>query len=259
MAVLSLPEPAPVTLEGRVILVTGAGGGLGRVAARACAGSGAQVILLDNNIPAIEAVYDEIMTLKPAAEPALFPMDLASAGPEHYQQLSQTIAQHYGKLDGLLHSAACLEFLEPLACTAAERWFRSLNVNLNAPFLLTQALLSLLQTSGQGSVVFTSDSSARESRAYWGAYGVSKIGVEALAGILAQEWEANGKIRFNILVPGPVSSPIRHRAFPAENKKNLTQANSLVKLYVYLLGPESSHLTGQTFIFQDEDHVLRSR
>ncbi len=259
MAVLTLPTPAADTLAGRVIVITGAAGVLGKVAAKACAASGAKVVLLDKNIPALESVYDEIQAEVPNAQPAIFPLDLLGATPEHYQQLAQTLEEHYGKLDGLLHNAALLEFLEPIACLAPERWFSSLQVNFNAPFLLTRNLLPLLQKSEEASIVFTSDSSARKSQAYWGAYGVSKVALESFARILAQEWQANGKLRSNILIPGPVRTPLRHRAFPAESKKDLPDANSLVKLYVYLFSSQSREMTGETFIFQDEDHVLRSR
>lgn len=259
MAVLTLPTPAGDTLAGRVIVITGAAGVLGKVAAKACAASGAQVVLLDKHIPGLESLYDEIQAEFPESRPAIFPLDLLGATPAHYQQLAQTLKEHYGKVDGLLHNAATLDFLEPVACLEPERWFSSLQVNLNAPYLLSRSLLPLLQKSEDASIVFTSDASARQNKAYWGAYGVSKVALEAFAKILAQEWQANGKIRSNILIPGPVRSPLRHRAFPAESKKDLTDPNSLVKLYVYLLSSQSREMSGETFIFQDEDHVLRSR
>jgi len=255
---LPLPREVAGKLEERVVLITGAAGALGSVAAHACAEAGASVILLDKNVAGLEALRDDILARTPGARLALFPMDLAGAMPEHYRQLAETLAGHYPSLDGLLHNAAHLEYLEPFACQTPQRWFQSLQVNLNAPFLLTQSLLPLLRKSRDASVVFTSDSSAREPKAYWGAYGVSKAGVESLAKILAAEWEAGDRLRANILVPGPVRTPVRYRAFPGESEKDLTAPHSLAKLYVYLLGPASRDWSGQTFIFQDDEYVLRT-
>ncbi len=254
---LPLPLPAPDTLAGRSILITGAAGAMGRVATEACLGAGAEVILLDRNVAALETLRDEILARHPGAALALLPFDLAGAGPEHYRELATTLERHTPCLDGLLHSAAHLDHLEPLACLPPERWFQSLQVNLHAPYLLVHHLLPLLQRSDDASVVFTSDSSARRAEAYWGAYGVSKVAVEALARILGREWQVSPHLRANVLVPGPVASPMRHRAFPG-TEKDLTGPHSLAKLYVYLLGPESRDHSGQVFTFQDENHVLRS-
>lgn len=255
---LSLPEPAADTLAGRALLITGAAGALGRVAAKACAAAGGRVILLDKNVPGLEALRDEILTAWPNADLALFPMDLAGATLEHYRQLAKTLGRYTPALHGILHNAAHLDFLEPLDCLAPERWFSSLQVNLNAPYLLIWALLPLLKASRDASVVFTSDSSARQANAYWGAYGVAKVGLEALARILAEEWESSGTLRVHILVPGPVRTPIRCRAFPGETENRLTSPKSLAKLYVYLLGPASRGQSGYTYFYQDEWHVLRS-
>ncbi len=256
---LRLPEPASDALAGRTFLITGAAGALGRVAALACAAAGGRLILLDKDVPGLEALRDEILTRHPDADLGLFPMDLGGAGPPHYQQLVETLSCYTSSLHGLLHNAACLEFLEPLDCLAPERWFRTLQVNLNAPYLLTWALLPLLKASRDASVVFTSDSIARHAHAYWGAYAVSKVGLEALAKILAAEWEASDILRANVLVPGKVATPIYRRAFVEDVDERLTQPQSLAKLYVYLLGAASRGQSGYTYFYQDEQHVLRSR
>ncbi len=257
MEALTLPDPEPTTLAGRTILITGAAGALGKVAVQACLTSGARVILLDRDVPALERLRDEILAHRPEADVGLFPLDLLGASPDHYRQLAAVLADRYPALDGLLHSAAHLGFLEPMACLTPQRWFESLQVNLNAPYLLVHHLLPLLQRSEDASVVFTSDSSARRAEAYWGAYGVAKVALEALARILGREWQVSGNLRANVLVPGPVESPIRRRAFPG-TENDLTCPQSLVKLYVYLLGPASRPYSGQVFTFRDERHVLRS-
>jgi NAD(P)-dependent dehydrogenase (short-subunit alcohol dehydrogenase family) len=195
-------------------------------------------------------VYDEILTHR-YPEPALYPIDFAGATEQDYQELARTIDREFGVLHGLLHSAAAFAPLGPVSDIEAREWCSVLNVNLSAPFILTQALLGLLQQSGDGSIVFTSDSSARKATAYWGAYGVSKIALEGFAGILADELESAAKARVNILIPGPVDSPLRNRAFPAESPKRRVDAESLEKLYIHLLGPGSRGQNGQFFKARD--------
>jgi NAD(P)-dependent dehydrogenase (short-subunit alcohol dehydrogenase family) len=258
MQPLIVPEPEENALVGRAFLITGACGTLGRVAAQACALAGGKVILLDKDVAGLEALRDEILTQLPAAELALFPMDLAGAMPEHYLKLAETLKSYTSALHGIVHHAVHLEFLEPLACLPPQRWFRSLQVNLHAPYLLTWALFPLLKASEDAVVIFTSDSAARQANAYWGAYGVSKVGLEALARILAEEWESSSLLRVHVLVPGAIASPIRRLAFPGA-EESLTPPQSLAKLYVYLLGPASRGESGYTYFHQGEGDVLRSR
>jgi len=231
-------------LTNQVFLITGAGGGLGGVAALTLARSGAHVILLDKRMAGLEAVYDAIVAER-APEPILYPFDLAGASENDYQELADRIEAKYGSLQGILHSAVEFSSFVPLALTGTKDWGHTLNVNLNGPFLLNRVLLPVLQKSDHASIVVTSDSSARNAPAYFGAYGVSKIALEGMARILAEEWESSGKIRVNILVPGPVDSPLRKRAYPAEDKTRLPSMDSLAPVYLYLFGPQSLGVTGQ--------------
>lgn len=234
-----------MSLTGQTILITGAAGGLGATAALALAGQGATIILLDRNVPRLEDVYDRIVDCG-APEPAIYPFDLAGANEDQYNELARIVGDKYGALQGLLHSAAELGTQGPIATQPTASWGHTLNVNLNAAFLLTRVLLPVLQKSAQASVVFTSDSSVRNARAYAGAYGVAKIALEGLARILAEELEAARKIRVNTLIPGPVNSPMRNRIYPGEDKNSLADMNSLEAVYVYLFGPESIGVTGQS-------------
>ncbi|MDP2901849.1 MAG: SDR family NAD(P)-dependent oxidoreductase [Methylovulum sp.] len=231
-------------LKDNVILITGAGGGLGATAAQALAKHGAHIILLDKNIAKLEAVYDAVVAAN-APAPIMYPFDLAGANENDYQELADRIDEKYGALQGLLHSAVEFTAFTPIAQTSTKDWGHTLNVNLNAPFLLSRVLLPVLQKSPQASIVFTSDSSARVAKAYTGAYGVSKIALEGLAKILAEELEAACKIRVNTLIPGPVDSPLRKRAYPAEDKTRLPAMASLASVYLYLFGPQSIGVTGQ--------------
>lgn len=232
-------------LSNQVILITGAGGGLGSTAALALATHGAHIILLDKNLAKLEAVYDAILMVK-APEPIIYPFDLAGANEQEYQELADRIEQKYGALQGLLHSAVEFSSFTPVANHNISDWGHTLNVNLNGPFLLCRVLLPILNKSEHASIVFTSDSSARKASAFSGAYGVSKIAMEGLAKILAEELEAFGKIRVNTLIPGPTDSPLRKRAYPAEDKSRFPAMKSLAPVYLYLFGSESIGITGKT-------------
>jgi NAD(P)-dependent dehydrogenase (short-subunit alcohol dehydrogenase family) len=232
-------------LTKHTILMTGAGGGLGGTAALALAKHGADVILLDKSIPKLESVYDAIVAAN-GKEPMLYPFDLAGATENDYQELAERINDQYGSLQGLLHSAVEFSAFTPIAMHSTKDWGHTLNVNLNAPFILTRVLLPVLQKSKHASIVFTSDSSARHTPAYSGAYGVSKIALEGLAKILTEELEAQQQIRVNTLIPGPVDSPLRKRAYPAEDKSKLPALSSLEAVYLYLFGAQSLGISGQT-------------
>jgi NAD(P)-dependent dehydrogenase (short-subunit alcohol dehydrogenase family) len=238
-------DSTAMPLTNHVILITGAGGGLGSTAALALAKQGAQIILLDKSIPKLEAIYDQIKSAK-MSEPIMYPFDLAGANEDEYQELADRIGEKYGSLQGLLHSAVEFSGFTPLALQGIKDWGHTLNVNLNAAFLLSRVLLPLLQKSQTATLVFTSDSSARTASAYSGAYGVSKIALEGLAKILAEEFESFNKIRVNTLIPGPVDSPLRKRAYPAEDKSKLPKMESLAAVYCYLFGSQSIGVSGQT-------------
>lgn len=231
-------------LTNHTILITGAGGGLGGTAALALAQCGADVIMLDKSIPKLEAVYDAIVASN-GKEPILYPFDLAGASENDYLELAERIAERYGALQGLLHSAVEFSAFTPMALHGTKEWGHALNVNLNAPFILTRVLLPVLQKSTHASIVFTSDSSARLAPAYSGVYGVSKIALEAFARILAEELSAEQKVRVNTLVPGPVDSPFRKRAYPAEDKNKLPSMSALESVYLYLFGSQSIGVNGE--------------
>ncbi|MGH8559295.1 MAG: SDR family NAD(P)-dependent oxidoreductase [Methylococcales bacterium] len=247
-----IPRPSRDVLKNRVLFVSGAAGRLGRVASIACARHGATVILSGKNLQELEKVYDEILT-HGGPKPAIYPIDFNGATEPDYEKLSRTIEREFGVIHGLLHSAAAFAPLGPVSDISGRDWSRVLNVNLHAPFILTRVLLGLLQKSADGAIVFTSDSSARKKAAYWGVYGVSKIALEGFSAILADEFESSANLRVNTLIPGPIDSPIRNKAFPAESPARRTNAESLEFLYIYLLGPDSRGQNGR--IFHAPDYI----
>ena len=236
-------------LADRIILITGAGDGIGKAAALSCAAHGATVILLGKTIPKLEAVYDQI---EQAGHPqaAIYPFNLEGAKPADYVELAATLDKTFGRLDGLLHNAAMLGALAPMAHQDIELWYKVMQVNLNAPFLLTRACLGLLMKSPDASIVFTGDSVGRQGRAYWGPYGVSKSAIEGMSQILAQELETNTTVRVNSIDPGPTRTRLRTNAYPGENALDNPTPDSLMPAYLYLLGPDSRGITGRQFSAQ---------
>lgn len=236
-------------LADRVILITGAGDGIGKAAALSCAAQGATVILLGKTIAKLETVYDQIEQAG-HPQPAIYPLNLAGAKPADYVELAQTLDKNFGRLDGLLHNAAILGSLAPIAHQDIDLWFKVMQVNLNAPFLLTRACLGLLMKSSDASIIFTSDSVGRTGRAYWGPYGVSKFGIEGLSQILAQELETNTSVRVNSIDPGPTRTRLRTNAYPGENAFANPTPDTLMPAYLYLLGPDSRGISGRQFSAQ---------
>ena len=239
-------SPGAAHLAGRVLLITGAADGIGRALARGSAAHGATVILLDRNVRGLESLYDEIVADK-SPEPAIYPMDLKGATPADYAALAETLQQEFGQLDGLVHNAAMLGALTPLSHYDDELWFEILQTGLNAPYLLTRNCLDLITRAQDASVLFMADSVGRHGKAYWGAYGVAKAGIENLAQVLADELEDNSNIRVNTYDPGPVRTALRLIAYPAENRDALPLPGDVIDPCLYLLGPDSKGISGRQY------------
>lgn len=243
-------SPAPDLLRGRVILVTGAGDGIGRAAARAFARHGAAVVLLGRTRSKLESLYDEI-TAAGHPQPAIAVADLATAQGPAYYELRDRIDQQFGRLDGLLHNAAMLGDRAPIEHYDIGVWHKVLHLNLTVPFVLTQVLMPMLRRAADASVVFTTSSVGRRGRAFWGAYAVSKFGIEGLAQVLADETRDSTRIRVNCINPGATRTAMRAKAYPAENPRHLPDPAQLMGPYLYLLGPDSRGITGQSLDCQN--------
>ena len=237
-------QAQPDLLKDKLILVTGAGDGIGRAAALDYARHGATVILLGRTVSKLEKLYDEIAA-SGAPEAIIHPMNLQHAKEEDYLQLGDTLLEQYGRLDGLLHNAATLGPRAPIQFYPLDAWMQVMQVNVNAPYLLTRSLLPALLAAPQASVIFTSSSVGRKGRAYWGGYAVSKFAVEGMMQILADELKQTSAVRVNSIDPGATRTAMRKAAYPAENPLNLPTPESRLALYLFLMGNDSQGVTGQ--------------
>jgi len=235
--------PAIASLRDRVVLITGASGGLGRALAHACAERGAIVVLHGRVVRKLESLYDEIIARR-GAEPSILPLDLASANAEDFASVASALQSQHGRVDAIIHTAVLLGSLGPIEHQAFDAWLSTLRVDLLAPFGLTRALFSLLRTAPDASVVFTLDTRGQQPKAYWGAYAVAKAGLAALLAILADEWDSYSNLRVNGLVPGPMCSPLRAQSHPGDDVTRLPRPEAFAPLYVYLLSGQAKSESG---------------
>ncbi len=202
-------------LKNKTILITGAAGGLGSELSFLCATAGCNTVMLDNDRKGLESTYDFI-TGKGLTEPVLYPIDLASATPEHFEELVDTLDSEFGGLDGLIHCAARFDGLRPLDQVSPPEWLHQMQVNINACWLLSVSCLPLLRKTSTGRLYFLLEDMDRMSGAFWGAYGVSKHALKALTGQFAAECTSAG-IQVLGINPGPMRTPIRASAYHGEN------------------------------------------
>lgn len=242
-------EYADDILKDRVILITGVTDGIGRALAMHSARLGAQVILHGRSTKKLEEVYDEIDAIKGAPRPSIAVLDLSIADGEAYASLAESIEKEFGRLDGLVHNAGILGQRLSIEQYDVSEWQRVLHINLTVPFVMTQQLFPLLKESKDPSVIFTSSGVGRVGKAFWGAYSVSKFGTESLSQILAAE-NSHLPLRSNCINPGPVRTKMRLEAYPAEDRDKLLTPEDIMPAYVYLLGPDSKGITGQSFDIQ---------
>jgi len=234
VSLVDLPSPAPRPLAGRAILLSGAHGGLGAEAARACAAAGATLVLLGRRLPRLNRVYDAVAQAGP--EPLLYPLDLEGASPEDYAVLAERVQAELGRLDGVLHCAAEFRGLTPLEHQDPAAFARAVHVNLTAPWWLVQACLPLLRQAADASVVLAVDDPARVGQAYWGGYGVAQHGLRALVGMLAAEL-AGTPVRVAGLQPGPMRTPLRARAYADDLDGRVREPAAYAGACVTLLSP----------------------
>lgn len=232
-------------LQNKIILVTGAGDGIGKAAAIQYAKYGATVILLGRTTKKLEEVYD-IIENNGYPQAAIVPLNLEGAVEHDFNELANIIEKEFGRLDGLLHNAGLLGDRTPLASYDPNTFEQVMRVNVTSQLLLTQAVMPLLDKADSASVIFTSSGVGRKARAYWGAYAISKFATEAMMQLFADELENTSKIRVNAINPGGTRTQMRAKAFPAEDPQTLPTPDDIMPTYLYLMGKDSLEVNGQS-------------
>jgi len=230
-------------LKGKVILVTGANRGFGLAITKDLAKAGATVIMLGRDLGSLEYAYDAVVDAG-LKEPILYPLDLEGATPEQYQELQDNVEHQFGHLDGLIHNAAILGTMMPIEQYDIKLWYSTIQINLSAPFMLTQFLIPLLNKADDARVLFISAEQGREAKAYWGAYGASKYAIEGFAKTLSEELEKTN-IKVNTLDPGKMQTELRRAAYPAEDASNNPLPSDKSPAIVGLMAVNGESLQGQ--------------
>jgi NAD(P)-dependent dehydrogenase (short-subunit alcohol dehydrogenase family) len=252
LPVARLPEgwkPAADTLAGRVVLVTGAYGGLGSAVSRAAARAGATVVITGKRKRQLEQLYDAMMS-EGLPEPVIHPLDMEAATPADYAALAEGLERDFGRLDGIVHAAASFAGLTPIVMHKPDAWLRTLHVNVSAPFALTQACMPLLLGAPDSAVVFVLDNPDLLQRAHWGAYGASKAALERFVAILHQETD-DGAMRTHALLPAPMRTTLRRMAYFGEDSMQLPLPDAAAKAAIYLLGPDAAPARGAVLDLRD--------
>ncbi len=247
MLPLRRSEPAAISgdaLRDRVVLITGATGGLGRACAIACAKAGASVVLVGRKVRPLEALYDELEGLG-APKPAIYPMDLEGATADDYLDMAEAIRFQCGRLDAIVHAAVLFDGLRPLDQFKPVDWLRIQQVALNAPFLITQACLPLMRANDDAAVVFVMEDAGRVGKAFWGSYGVAKSALGALASILNQETE-NSPVRIHAVLPPPMRTGLRRMAYFGENTLERELPEATAAAVAWLLSAAGAPMRGCT-------------
>jgi len=237
------------SMQGKVVLITGAAGGLGSSLARTASRLGCELILLDKNERGLNALYDEIHH-DTGIQPGLYPLDLGGATEANYEKMAATIDEVFGKLHGVVHCAANVGQITPALQIDISQWMATFNINVHGPAMLTRALLPLMRQSQNASIIFTLDN---KQTAYWGAYGASKAAIECWMRALADELDGiraednSMPIRCNAIDPGKMRTTLRSSAFPGEKPDEVPSPESKVGAFLYLLDNQSAKVNRQVF------------
>jgi NAD(P)-dependent dehydrogenase (short-subunit alcohol dehydrogenase family) len=228
-------HPAELHVPEKTALITGAAGSLGSELSRQLAQRGWNVVMLDKDRRGLERAWDTIAE-DVAGVPALYPLDLAALDPEMCETLFETIEQEFEGLDAVVHAAAHFENLAPVEHVLPQDWLMHMQVNLNAPWLLSAMALPLLRQSQGGKLLFLLEDLEKVEGALWGAYGVSKHAVRTLVNQLALECRSS-QVEVRGVNPGPMRSAIRAKAYHAENPAHMTPPEfSATRIAAYLEG-----------------------
>ncbi|MGH7275222.1 MAG: SDR family NAD(P)-dependent oxidoreductase, partial [Nitrospiria bacterium] len=233
-------------LKDKTALITGGGGGIGRVMARAFIEEGARVLICGRECNRLKSAAAEILD----PQGCFFYQTADITRADDLKKLAGWIDQAWGSLDVLVNNAGVLGVMVPLRDYPEAIWEEVIRINLTGSFLVTKAMLPLLIKAGGGSIINLSSTVGRKGRANWGAYAVSKFGLEGLTQILADELKPYG-IRVNTVNPGGTRTEMRSAAYPEEDPSTLLTPDKIMPLFIYLASDESKKVTGQALNARD--------
>jgi NAD(P)-dependent dehydrogenase (short-subunit alcohol dehydrogenase family) len=231
-------------LEGKVALITGAGKGLGRALALACAREGARVVINARSEESIRPVAEEVESS--GAEALALAADVSESA--DVEGMVDAAVQRFGRIDVLFNNAGVLGPRVAIVEYPEDEWRRVIDANLTGPFLVSKAVIPHMP--GGGSIVNVVSGVSVEGRAEWGAYSVSKFGVEGLTQILSSELEERG-VRVNAVDPGGMRTGMRAAAYPEEDPTTRITPEENTDVFLYLASDESKGVTGQRFKAQE--------
>lgn len=226
-----------------MVLITGAGRGLGRALALVLAGCNARVAACSRTASDLDSLSDELGD----ADHLIAPIDVTDA--TQLERFVRAAAERWGRIDGLINGAAVLDSRRPLRDVSLDSWRRVLDVNLTGAFLACRAVLPRMREHG-GSIVNVSSGVGDRPRTRWGAYAVSKWALEGFSWNLAEEERDRG-VRVNVVDPGRMRTEMRRSAYPDEDPDTLPEPVEVTPVFAWLLDPASAHVTGQRFVAQD--------
>ena len=238
-------------LEGKVAVITGGSAGLGSALALRFAEEGAAVSVCGRRDEAIQGVCRQVEEIggrclgvvADVTDPVEVARWLASAKME------------LGPIDALVNNASVLGDRVPIEDYGLDTWRHVIRVNLTGAFVCSRAIVPYLRET-RGSLINVSSGVGDHGRAYWGAYCVSKNGLEAMSGIMAGELEEDG-IRVNTVDPGSMRTSMRAAAYPDEDPMTLPEPSEVTDVFVYLASDRSSGVSGERFRAKEFEIAVR--
>ena len=233
-----------LVLEDKVLVVTGSALGLGRALSVECAKAGATLILCDKEIRALELLHEEIRSVSNVV-PLKIPINFEGATIDDYLAVKDTIKSLYKDINGIIFNAATLGELAPLEHYDPVLWARVFQVNLHSVFLMLKYCKPLLDTESDCNVIFTLAAEGKKVKANWGAYSLSKKGLQGLMEILASEMAQHAMVRVNGVIPTPMNTNLHREAYPAGNYSLLDDPKTNIVPYLELLKGGSKYSSGE--------------
>ena len=226
-------------LKNKNILITGASNGIGKSLSENLSKYGANVIMLSRNENALDAIYDSLKK-KYTTDPCILKCDLENIDDEKSQEIANIISKNYQNLDSIIHNAAILEKMSDIESFDLQTWDKVMRVNLTSSFILSKYLIPLMKSSTTPRIIFTTSSVGKKGKAFWGAYSVSKAGVNALSDILSDELESISNIKVFNFDPKATKTNMRAMAYPAEDPSVIKNPDQLINYYLWMLSEKSS-------------------